>query len=242
MANEHDAWLESITRGDYDKLIGYSSAPAPVPPATSESSGIFRRAVGDTAVSALRGAISVPEAAVGLADIPTGGAVGRGLEKVGFRPKEAKAALEELYSPEQRAVFEGQKATKGFLPTAGYMLRNPSTIYHGVVESAPSVVAGGAAARGIRAATQIPAWAAGAAGEGLVGAGLSAEQIRQASETGYMTPQQSLAALASGVGTGVIGGIGGRVAQRYGLGDIETALAKGELPTRAVGKGAIRRI
>ena len=47
--------------------------------------------------AALRGAVAVPETVVGLADIPTGGAVGQFLENkdgmVGFRPKQAKEAI-----------------------------------------------------------------------------------------------------------------------------------------------------
>ena len=48
----------------------------------------------DIAATAVKSAIAVPEFAVGLADIPTGGRVGKFLENkdgaFGFRPKEAK--------------------------------------------------------------------------------------------------------------------------------------------------------
>ena len=49
---------------------------------------------GDIAATALKGAVGVPESLVGLADIPTGGRVGKFLENqggtVGFRPKQAR--------------------------------------------------------------------------------------------------------------------------------------------------------
>jgi hypothetical protein len=68
----------------------------------AEKSAFLRRAVGDTAVSALKGAIGLPEAFVGLADIPTGGRVGKALESVGYKPGEAKEYLDTLYSPNSR--------------------------------------------------------------------------------------------------------------------------------------------
>ena len=55
--------------------LGQPDEPPPPP-----KSGLIRRAVGDTAVSAVKGAIGLPEAAVGLADIVTGGRVGKALE------------------------------------------------------------------------------------------------------------------------------------------------------------------
>ena len=56
----------------------------------------------DIAATAVKGAIAVPEAVVGLADIPTGGRVGKFLENdggaVGFRPKQAKEIVNEWHS------------------------------------------------------------------------------------------------------------------------------------------------
>jgi len=52
---------------------------------------------------------------VGLADIPTGGYAGKLAEQAGFRPKEAKAILDEYLTPEQQAANRAVSEAKGFL-------------------------------------------------------------------------------------------------------------------------------
>ena len=97
--------------------LGQPDEPPPPP-----KSGLIRRAVGDTAVSAVKGAIGLPEAAVGLADIVTGGRVGKALENeggtVGFRPKQTREYLDTLYSPEQQAANREVQQAEGFFDTA----------------------------------------------------------------------------------------------------------------------------
>ena len=66
---------------------------------TPPKSSAVRRGIADPAISLLKGAIAIPEAAVGLADIPTLGLAGKAAEGIGFRPKEAKAELDTWYSP-----------------------------------------------------------------------------------------------------------------------------------------------
>ena len=203
-------------------------------------SGILRRTVGDTGISLLKGAIGVPEAAVGLADIVTGGQAGKAAESIGFRPKEAKSILDDLYSPEQKAANQRVAQAEGFVDTAQAMLANPSTIAHTVAESAPSMLAGGAVGRGVGALTKLPAWALGAVGEGTVGAGQAAESIRQSTDDGLLNAKQSGAALLSGVGTGVLAGLGGKAAQKLGISDVDTLLAGGA--AQASSKSLPRRV
>ena len=87
-----------------------SGAPASVfaslglPDPVAKPSGIVRRALGDTGVSLAKGIIGVPEAAVGLANLPTGGMAGKAAQAIGFAPKEWKESLDEYYSPEQKAA------------------------------------------------------------------------------------------------------------------------------------------
>lgn len=211
-----------------------------------EKSSVLRRGIGDTAISLLKGAISVPETVVGIADLPTKGYAGKVAETLGFRPKDAKAALDDLYSPEQKAANQTVRETKGFLPTISAAIDNPSVIAHTVAESLPSMLAGGVVGRGVMAAVpKVGAIGAGAIGEGVIGAGSSAEQIRQQTKDGLLTPVQSGAALASGVGTGVLGAVGGKVAKKMGIGDIDTLIVGGKatagtrsLPARIAG-GAV---
>lgn len=199
-------------------------------------SGILRRA-GDIGLSAIQGAIGIPEAAVGLADIPTGGRVGKALEGVGFRPQEAKQILQEYKSPEQQAAERSVQEAEGFIPTIKTAVQNPSAIASTIAQSVPSMVGGAGIARGVlSAAPKLGALAAGAIGEGAVGAGLSAEDIRQQSESGLLTDKQAGLSALSGIFTGVLGGFGGKVAQKYlKVGDIDTILAGGASPAEKSG-------
>lgn len=213
------------------------AAPAAAEP---ESSGLLRRA-GDLGISAVKGIIGVPEALVGLADIPTGGAAGRAAESLGVKFKESKDILSDYYSPEQKAANQRVAEAEGFTGTAGAMLANPSTIAQTAVESLPAMGLGGAVGRGVLAvAPKLGALGAAAIGEGAVGAGTAAEQIRQQSG-GDLSIGQAGAALASGIGTGAFGLVGGRLAQKFGIADIDTALVQVGAPV-ASSKGVARRL
>jgi len=218
-------------------ILPQPKAPEPAP----EPSGIMGR-VKDIGISALKGAISVPESAIGLADIVTGGAAGRGAEAIGFRPAEAKAILNDYYSPEQKAANREVEETKGFVPTIGAMLANPSTLVQGGVESLPLMGAGGVVGRGVLAAApRISALAGAAIGEGAVGAGSAAEQTRQQTADGSLSLGQAGAALASGIGTGAFALVGGRLAKKLGIEDIDTALVQAGAPAGST-RGVVRRM
>ena len=186
----------------------------------------------DAAAIAVKGAIGVPETLVGLADIPTGGAVGKFLENeggvVGFRPKQAKEMVNEWHSDATKEAQRKFQEADGIVDKTVTALQNPSLIATAVGESLPSMGAGGVVARGILAAVpKVAPWVAGAIGEGVVGAGSAAEQIRQETKDGLLTPEQSALAAATGVATTAFGAAGGKVAQRLGIGEADTMLAQG---------------
>ena len=221
-----------------------AAMPAPVQPAAPqpvEHSSLLRRIAGDTAVTALKGAIGLPESIVGIADIPTGGRVGKALESVGFRPREAKQTLDELYSPEQKAAFARVQQTKGFLPTVQAIAENPSVAGHTALESVPSLLGGAGVARGaIKALPKLAPFVAGAIGEGAISAGQNAESIRGANPDHLLTPKQSALAGLSGVITGGIGAGAGKFANKAGIANIETMLAGGG--GKAINKGLARQM
>lgn len=237
---EYAEFVKSLRGGAEDaeyksfvsSLGSFRAPPAPQPiAATPETPSAWRR-VPDVGVAALKGAVGLAETGIGLADIPTMGAVGRGLEKIGVRPREAQEELSTWYSPQQQAAQREVSGAfrEGVVPGVVSALRHPSTIATTVGESLPSMVGGAGVSRGImKLAPSVAPWLAGAVGEGLVGAGQAAEQIRQQSETGYLTPKQLASIAASGAGTAALGVLGGRMAERFGVGDIETAMAKGAL-------------
>jgi hypothetical protein len=212
-----------------------------------------RRIVGDTAISALKGAIGLPESIVGLANIPTLGYAGKAVEAAGIRFKDAKTALDELYSPEQKLANMRVSEAQGVADTIKEVVTNPSVAFHTTVESLPSMIGGAGLARGGAKALGVlapkvaplisaPVW--GGIGEGAISAGQSAEQIRQESADGTITAGQAGAALASGAGTAAIGVVGGSLAQKWKLADPETVLYGGRqmLPAGTKPLGAIARM
>lgn len=215
-----------------------TSNPFSNPDYGKEPSRGFKGWAGDALGVVARGAISVPEAAVGLLDIPTGGAVGKALENeggaVGLRFKQAKEAASDLFDSDATKQQNQQfQQADGIVEKAKVALSNPSMVVRAVGESVPSMIAGGAAARGLMAATKLGqmgaagAALAGAAGEGITAAGSAAEQIRQETPDGLLSPTQAALAAGTGVATAGFGVLGGRVANKLGIGDAETMLAQG---------------
>lgn len=201
----------------------------------------------DVGVTALKGAVGLPQAVVGLADIPTGGRVGKFLEEnVGYRPGETQEMLAGLYSDAQRAANAKVQDADGFVDTLKTAIDNPSTIATTIGESLPQMLGGAAVARGITTlAPKVAPWIAGALGEGVIGAGSAASQIREQTEDGLLTPKQSLAAAASGAGTAVLGAAGGKLSQKLGIGDIDTMLASkagGSLPPGKTAAGFVKAV
>lgn len=213
-------------RSEVDELM--KNAPA-------EDKGVLGHAR-DIGLSLAKTVIAVPEMAVGLADIPTGGAVGKLLENedglLGFRPKQAKEFLSDLHTDRYKEQQQEFQQADGILDKAGVALSNPSLIVNTVTESVGPMLAGGAIGRGVSMATKVGPTASAAIGEGAAMAGSQAEAIRQETDDGYLTPGQSGAALATGALGGVFGYAGGRLAQKLGIGDVDTMLAQGISPTQ----------
>ena len=235
--------IDKFLDGDTPKPV----APAKAAPPSSQIDDFLKDAPAparglkgwgqDIAATAVKGAIAVPEALVGLADIPTGGAVGKFLENeggsVGFRPKQAREIANDWHSDATKQAQRKFQDADGVLDKTAVALQNPSLIATAVGESLPSMGLGGVAARGLMAATRLGqmgakgAVLAGAAGEGATMAGSAAEQIRQETDDGLLTPGQAGLALSTGVAGGAFGYAGGKLAQRLGIGDADTMLAQG---------------
>lgn len=223
--------------GKLDENIDTNQQPA-LKPFTGALDGEKKGVMGhlkDTGLSALKGAVAVPELAVGIMDVMSDGATGKILENkngtVGFRPKEAKQALGDLHTDQYKAQQQefadagkdGNWVDK-VVDKTKVALTNPSLIANTVVESVPSMLAGGVLGRASGIANPV---VAGAVGEGAVMAGSQAEQIRQETVDGRLTADQSLAGVTTGVLGGLIGFAGGRLAQKMGIGDVDTMLVTG---------------
>lgn len=259
--------------------LGVKPSPPPPPPPSS-----FLRRAADYGLSAVQGAIQVPQAAVGLADLATGGRVGKALENeggtFGFRPDEANAYLESLKSPEQQAATkrvadasqgdegDDQALTSKIGRVAVAALKNPSVVAQTVVQSLPSMMAGGVLGRGalwlglsaadkaailalpvaeqagaIVAASRVGAGVAGGIGEGVTTMGQQAEQIRtdDANPDRLLTGKQVALAAGSGAVTGLIGMGSGTLAQKLGIENAENLLV-GAHADPAAAHGLVRRV
>lgn len=200
----------------------------------------------DGAAWLTKGAISVPEAVVGLADIPTGGRVGKFLENedgaIGFRPKQAKEMVNDWHSDATKEAQRKFQEAEGIGGKFQAAIENPSNVVGAVFESLPSMGAGSVVARGALAAakagylgkaaaagaeTAKGALIAGGVGEGAVMAGSQAESIRQETEDGLLTPGQAGASLATGGIGGAFSFMGGRLANKLRIGDADTMMAQG---------------
>ncbi|WP_265735963.1 PLxRFG domain-containing protein [Acinetobacter sp. CFCC 11171] len=208
----------------------------------------------DHAVSFLgKGTLAVGEVAVGLSDMMSDGATGKILsEKLGYDPKAAKNVMtgwqSEQYQQQlkdsanigNRKIEEGDdfatKVGKKFdnaVDITKNAINNPSLITNTVAESLPSMLVGGLLGRASGIANPV---VAGSVGEGVAMAGSQAEQIRQETVDGRLTADQSLASVATGALGGLFGYAGGRLAQKMGLSDVDTAMQTGRLTTQQVGE------
>jgi len=221
-----------------------SARPYWMPPIEQREIGSPERTFGgtlkDVGVSLGKGIVGTGQAAIGLADIVTPGQLGKAIEDTGIDLGAAQEYLSEQYTPAQQAAFEKVEQAKGFLPTLGTMVQNPSTIVHSVIESLPAIAGGGLVGRGALAlAPRIGGLAAGAIGEGAITAGQTAESIREQADDRTISGKQTLMALGAGAGTGLISGFGSKftsgIAKKLGidLADIDTMAATGKLGSGA---------
>ena len=219
--------------GDGTSNIDWESGQIDSPTAKPAATAVDR--LKDFGISVAKGVVGVPEAIAGLADIPTGGRVGKFLENkdgaIGFRPKQAKEYLGGLQSDAYKAEQQEFDKAEGIVDKTVAAVSNPALIVNAVGESVPSMLAGGALARTAGAVIPSLAGRAGltAAGEGAMMAGSQAEQIRQQTEDGLLTPKQAGLAAATGVVGGTLGALGNKAAQALGVGDVDQMIARGAI-------------
>lgn len=207
-------------------------------------SSTSRRVIGDPLVALANGLMGVGETAVGLLNIPTLGYAGKGYEAIGGDFKKSKEMISSLYSADQKEANRKAQEADGFWNTVRTMIQNPSTISNAVIESAPTMLGGGAISKGViklapKFATVGGRVIAGAIGEGAVTAGQNIEQVRQQTDTGTLTLGQDTIVTASGAATGIISLLGGKLANRLGLDDLQILMAGGKTQDKLLAKKSI---
>jgi len=236
-------WGEQETGLPEGAVLGWDNALEEIEePEIQEPERTALGTMGDILVTGAKGVVGTGEAVMGLADIATLGRSGKIAEKyLGYDPEQTHRILSSLYSPAQQEANKKVEETKGFVNTVSAMLRNPSTLGHTALESVPLMLGGAAVGRTlIGTGAKLAPWVAASIGEGLAGAGTTAESIRQQTEDGVLTPKQAGVSVVSGVGTSAFGMAGGRLANKLGLTDIDTFLVNSR--SNVTPKGVIKRI
>lgn len=190
--------------------------------------------VRDLGASLMGGLASVPDVAVGVADLYSGGRAGKAVDNLSdnFKLGDGRKYWQDQKTDHAKVQSQEFADAEGIIDKTKVALSNPSMITNTVVESLPSMALGGLAGRGLNVASKglINPVAAGAAGEGLVMAGAQAEQIRQETDDGLLTGKQVAAAAGTGVAGGLLGFLGGTVAKKLGFEDVDTLMARGVKP------------
>ena len=188
----------------------------------------------DLGASLMGGLASVPDVAVGVADLYSDGRAGKAVDNLSenFKLGDGRKYWQDQKTDHAKVQSQEFADAEGIIDKTKVALSNPSMITNTVVESLPSMALGGLAGRGLNVASKglINPVAAGAAGEGLVMAGAQAEQIRQETDDGLLTGKQVAAAAGTGVVGGLLGFLGGTVAKKLGFEDVDTLMARGVKP------------
>ena len=141
----------------------------------------------DIGTSLASGAASLPDIAIGIGDLYSGGRVGKAIEDSGvYNPGSGSDYWRDKKTINAKAQEQEFAAADGILDKTGVALSNPTMITNAIGESLAPMALGGLAGRGINVASKgkIGAAAAGAMGEGAVMAGGQAENIRQETDDG----------------------------------------------------------
>lgn len=188
----------------------------------------------DIGITALKSAIGVPKAIAGLGDL-VGFDATQHAKALGVDFDKAQQILDSEYSTAQKAAKLNVQDAKGFVDTAGALAQNPSVPLQFVGESLGQMVGGAGIARGaITALPRIGAAVAAGLGEGAITAGSAASDYADKRPDG-LTTKDRLAALGQGVGTGMLGFVGAKIAQKFGIADVDTMLATREVKDSADG-------
>ncbi|MFW1850120.1 PLxRFG domain-containing protein [Acinetobacter guillouiae] len=191
----------------------------------------------DVGASLMGGLAAVPDTLVGLADMYTEGRAGKAIDdnlsdfyKLGNAQNYWQDQKTDVAKQQQQQFHDAE----GIVDKTKVALQNPSMIANAAVESLPSMFLGGALGKATKIANPI---AAAAIGEGAVMAGAQAEQIRQNSDDQMLNNgQEAASALTGGLGA-LFGFAGGRIAQKLGIGDIDSMIVSGRIgPTQIAGE------
>ena len=229
-------WAKTPVASSTEDIPDWAKTPITESKVPSEPSSFARRAIADTGINIAQGIVGLGEGLVGIADIPTLGYVGKGIEAAektifGGTSRDLQQKLQELKTPELREQEKAVQEAKGVKNTVLALAKNPLAFLNLIEQSLPSMYGGvGIARKVLQKAPKLGSAAAVGIGEGAITGGSIAEDARQQSEDGLITPKQAIIATGSGVLTGGLGAAGAKIATRLGLDDFESLLVKSSTP------------
>ena len=230
-------WALTPTAETTEAIPDWAQTAAPETKTPYKPSSFARRAIADTGIGLAQGVVGLGEGLVGIADIPTLGYAGKGIEAAekaifGGTSKDLQQNLQELKTPELREQEKAVQEAKGVKNTALALAKNPLAFLGLIEQSLPSMYGGvGIARKVLQKTPKLGTATAVGIGEGAITGGSIAEDARQQSEDGLITPKQAVIATGSGILTGGLGAMGSKIATKIGLDDFETLLTKSASPT-----------
>lgn len=191
------------------RRLGYGQADQQK---AADGSSAFRR-IPDLGIDVARSAINFGEAAVGLGNLATAGALQRGIKDY-YRPEEAEQFLAQYYGAERQAEEKKIQESQGFTGRLGALASEPGALIGRAVQSLPSMLP---AAKGMQVAKALGYGrtgisAAGAIGEGLTTAAQQGQEVigRDPENVGGMYAQLPAGAITGAIAFGA-GHLGGNV-------------------------------
>jgi hypothetical protein len=239
-------WVHENAPARLNTKVGWVHGPAPSNPDQNDN---FLK---DSITDVKRGIAKLPGAVGGLIDLPIAATTGYRpmarageflADATGVHPDNWAEAQTRNYSPERQAsqaaidaVTQDPNAT--FMEKVGAHVGNPRAGIGGVVETVPSLLAGGAVTKGLqatayglRAAGAMGSWAPGVmggVGQGAVSAGA---QMAGVSPDAPDQERQAWAAMGRGATDAAFMAAGGKLANKLGLETPATAMAGGRVLT-----------
>lgn len=216
------------------------------PDAPSAKSSNDRNFLTDTGVALESGALRVPGMMTGLLDIPFGYAgldrpISRGWEAIGDRIGVSPGKLADELDKTQlsddllqsRQVVDQAWNEGNALDIAQSYIDNPRVVADTATRSVPAMLAGGLLGRAVVGAGTV----GGAVGEGALSAGGAMDAIDDSASP----EDRSTSALGSGLVVGAVSGLGGKIAGKLGLSDVDT-LATGSNTVSHVARPMYQRV
>lgn len=217
----------------------------------------------DIGIDLAKGTVGFGQSVVGLGSLATGGYLSDGMRALGYNPEETNIFLSDMYSEARKAEEEKISKAEGFVGTVKEIVTQPGALLGKIAETTPMMLGSIAAARLFAAkafaAAEAEALAAGAtkAAASKVGLEASAKAATTAAATAEGAQQAGMsfddymdkgidlgkayvASIGSGITTGLTSLFGGRVGQKFGLGDVEAGIGgRGGIISRAA-KGGVQ--